>query len=96
MFKKKIEHICNNCKLYDPQKSLCKIVVLHEGERTNVPVSPHDPCFYESVDGWEGESFVADVKEVKFWVENKEGQKTDGDGIVKMEYPEGFFGEEEE
>jgi hypothetical protein len=29
---------------------------------------------------------------VKFWVEDKEGKKTSGEGTVKIEYPEGFFG----
>ena len=95
MKKKPIQHICNNCKLYDPQSETCRIVVLHEGERANIPVSAMDSCFYESIEGWSGESFIEDIKEVKFWVESPDGKKTDGDGIVKMEYPEGFLGEEE-
>jgi len=41
------------------------------------------------------ENFTDDIKEVKFWVENEQGEKTAGDGIVKMEYPEGFFGEKD-
>ena len=32
----------------------------------------------------------------RFWVENPEtGEPTDGKGIVKIEYPKGFFGPEE-
>lgn len=94
MKKKPILHTCGNCKLYDPQSETCRIVVLHEGARANLPVNAIDSCFYESINGWSGESFIEDVKEVKFWVENSEGKKTDGDGTVKMEYPEGFLGED--
>jgi hypothetical protein len=95
--KKPIKKICKNCKLFDPKSSSCSIVVLHEGQRLRLPVSAEDSCFFE------GEyfdptlkatqSFAEEIKEVKFWVENEKGDKIDGDGIVKMEYPEGFFGD---
>jgi hypothetical protein len=39
------------------------------------------------------ESFAKEIQQVRFWVENEEGKPTNGDGVVKMEYPEGFFGE---
>lgn len=100
MFKKKqIERKCKNCKLFDPQKEHCKIVVLFEGKRTNVPMEPEDDCLYET-EYFDPvlkviNTFSDDVKEVKFWVENESGEKTDGDGTVKIEYPEGFFGEED-
>jgi hypothetical protein len=35
-----------------------------------------------------------DVKQVRWWTEDEKGQKTDGNGVVKIEYPEGFFGSE--
>lgn len=90
--KKPIERICNNCKLYNPQEGHCSVVVLWEGRRAHIPVSPGDPCFYESLDvEVPGAGFVQDLKEVKFWVENQNGERTGGDGVVKMEYPEGFF-----
>jgi hypothetical protein len=93
--KRKIDKICNNCKLFDPASSTCSIVVLHEGERHRLPVLAEDPCFFEGeffdANTKAMESFVEDVKEVKFWVEDDEGQKTKGDGHVKIEYPEGFF-----
>ena len=90
MFNKKIEKICGNCKLYNPKNKSCSIVILFEGERKNLPVDPEDYCFYEDMDNEYG--FIEDVKEVKFWVENESGEKTDGDGVVKIEYPEdGFF-----
>ena len=92
---KHIEKICNNCKLFDPGTSTCSIVVLHEGERHRLPVLAEDPCFFEGeffdASSKAMENFVDDIKEVKFWVEDEKGEKTDGDGVVKIEYPKGFF-----
>lgn len=94
MFKKKeVERICGNCKLFNAQRGVCSIVILMNGERQHVPVDADDPCFFDDMPGT-GQGFIEDIKEVKFWVENEKGEKTDGDGIVKMEYPEGFFGED--
>ncbi len=94
---KKIEHICKNCKLYDPSKNECCVVILHEGERLKLPVEPNDTCFFEGecFDPTTAalESFAKEIQQVRFWVENEEGKPTNGDGVVKMEYPEGFFGE---
>lgn len=93
--KRQIERICKNCKLFDPKKSECAIVVLHEGRRHRLPVLAQDPCFFEEAyfdpKADFPEDFVEDIKEVKFWVENEKGEKTKGNGVVKMEYPEGFF-----
>ena len=95
MFKKKaVERVCGNCKLYNAQRGVCAIVILFNGERQHIPVDHDDPCFYDGMDTDQG--FIEDIKEVKFWVENEKGDKTDGEGTVKMEYPEGFFGEDEE
>jgi hypothetical protein len=95
--KKKIKRICNNCKLFDPASSTCSIVVLHEGERHRLPVLAEDSCFFEGEffdpSTKAMENFIDNVEEVKFWVENDEGEKINGDGTVKMEYPERFFGE---
>lgn len=62
-------------------------------------MEPDDDCLYET-EYFDPvlkviNTFSDDVKEVKFWVENESGEKTDGDGTVKIEYPEGFFGEED-
>jgi hypothetical protein len=80
MTNKAIEKICNNCKLYDPQEGICRVVVLMEGRKVYLPVDPHESCFF-------GDEFIEDVKEIKFWVENEKGEKIDGNGIVKIEYP---------
>lgn len=93
---KEIQRICKNCKLYDPSRGECSVVILHEGQRVKIPVDPQDECFYEGVyfdpTTKAMEDFSGDIQQVKFWVENDKGQKTDKNGVVKMEYPEGFFG----
>jgi hypothetical protein len=97
MGKKKIEPICNNCRLYDARQGICRVVILMEGKRLNIPVDAKDRCFFENeVEGTNGKFVPAeDIKEVRFWVENPiTGEKTNGNGIVKMEYPEGFFGKQ--
>lgn len=95
---KKIEKICGNCRLFDENKNECSIVILFEGERKKLPVSAEDFCFFEEEFfdpiSNQADKFSTEVKEVKFWVENDKGEKTNGSGTVKMEYPEGFFGKE--
>lgn len=97
--KKTIERVCKNCKLYDTKREVCSIIVLHEGKKLNVPMEPEDACLYETeyFDPTTKaiESFTDEIKEVKMWVENDKGEKTDGDGVVKIEYPDGFFGEKD-
>ena len=97
--RKPIEKICNNCKLYNAQKGECSVVILWEGERQHIPADPEDPCFFEGeyFDPMtkSNENFTDDIQEVKFWVEDEKGEKTDKDGTVKMEYPEGFFGDKD-
>lgn len=94
--KKNIKRICKNCRLFDPAKSECSVVVLFEGQRTKLPVLAEEACFFEEMyfdpTTKAMEDFAEDIQQVRFWVEDAEGQKTDGNGTVKMEYPEGFFG----
>lgn len=83
--KKPIEPICRNCRLYDGRTGTCKVTVLHEGRRYNLPVFPEDRCHMDELG--------IEVKEVRFWVEDPvTGEKTNKDGIVKVQYPEEFFG----
>lgn len=98
--KKKIEPKCKNCRLFNPKAKRCMVVILHEGEEYNLPVDETDDCFFENEfvaineDGDE-ESFKAEVQQARFWVEDPEtGEPTKGNGLVKIEYPEGFFGDE--
>lgn len=93
----KIEKICKNCKLFDPKNCVCHVVLIHEGRRVKIPVDGHDSCFYEGEyfdpTTKTMENFADEIQEVRFWVEDDKGQKTDKDGTVKIQYPEGFFGE---
>ncbi len=97
--KKPIERICGNCKLFQPNNRQCSVVILHQGTRLHIPVDPEDACFFEDphFDPITNDvtDFVDEIKEVKFWVEDETGQKTDKNGTVKIEYPEGFFGKDE-
>ena len=84
---KKIKKICGNCRLYESSEQRCKITVLHDGERYNMPVSPEDKCHMEELG--------IEIQQVRWWTEDAEtGEKTNNNGVVKMEYPKGFFGEE--
>jgi hypothetical protein len=96
MRKKYIEPICSNCRLFDPHNSICKVVILHEGQKINLPVEANDPCFFEQTyfdPSSQREENFNEIKQVRFWVEGKDGKKTDKNGVVKCEYPPGFFGE---
>ena len=86
--RKPLEQVCGNCLLYNPEKKECKVAVLVEGTEYHMPVSPKDKCHMEE--------FGIEIKQVRWWVEDESGKKIDGDGIVKIEYPEGFFGKEPE
>ncbi len=95
--KKHIERICANCKLFNPARNECSVVILWEGQRRRLPVDPQDPCFFEgqyfdpNLDAFE--DFAGEIQEVKMWVEDKEGNRVKGEGTVKIEYPEGFLGD---
>jgi len=99
MFKsRKVQPICKKCRLFDEKKGLCQVVILHEGQRIHLPVFPDDACFFENQftainEEGQTEHFKVGVEQVKFWVEDsKTGEKTNGNGVVKIEYPETFFG----
>lgn len=99
--KKTPEPVCGKCRLFNPSTKRCGVAILHEGVQHHLPVDADDECFFENSfvalheDG-ELEHWKAEVQQVKWWVENPEtGEKTDGDGQVRIEYPEGFFGEED-
>lgn len=94
---KNIEPICRNCRLFDSENSRCMIIILHEGEKVHLPVEANEKCFFEDAfvakESWKP---AEDIKEVKLWVEDpKTGEKSDK-GVVKIEYPEDFFGKPKE
>lgn len=92
--------ICGHCRLFNPKTKRCGVLVMFEGQKVNLPVDSNDECFFEQefkaidVDNRKVEKFKVDVQQVKIWVENpKTGEKCKK-GVVKIEYPEGFFGDE--
>lgn len=89
----KAKKICDNCQLYNPKKGECSVIVLHEGEKINIPVDPQDACFFES-EFVEKYKPIEDVKQVKIWVEDPDTGEKAKEGIVKIEYPSDFFGKE--
>ena len=84
--KKPVDKVCGNCLLYNGNKKECKVAILVEGKEMHLPVSPKDKCHMEELG--------IPVQQVRWWVEDENGNPTDKDGVVKMEYPIGFFGEE--
>lgn len=82
---KKPEPKCKNCLLYDRNKGVCKVAILVDGEQIHLPVFPEDDCHMDQLG--------IPVQQVRWWVEDrKTGKPTDGDGVVKIEYPNEFFG----
>lgn len=91
--------ICKKCLLFDKKNKRCKVVILYEGEKYNLPVEENDTCFFENEfvainEEGDKEKFKVNVEQIKFWVEDENGNKTEGRGTAKVEYPEGFFGPE--
>lgn len=83
---KKIEPLCKNCLLYDNARGQCKVAVLVEGKEYHLPVFPNDRCHMDDLG--------IEVHQVRWWVEDNDGEPTKGKGTVKIEYPDGFFGTE--
>lgn len=46
---KKIEPICKNCYLLDKEKMECKVAILINGEKYNMPVFPNDHCHMDEL-----------------------------------------------
>ena len=86
--KKKIEKICGNCLLYNQKKGECKVAVLIEGNEYHMPVFPKDKCHMEELG--------IEIQQVRWWVEDENGNSINGNGKVKVEYPENFFGNKKE
>ena len=88
---KKLQRVCKNCRLYNPAKNNCSVVIMHEGEKLHIPVDPDDPCFFEQQyfdPTTQAIENFNEIKEIRAWVEDPTGQKTDGDGVVKIEIPD--------
>ena len=84
---KKTEPYCKNCLLYNHDKRECKVAILIDGVEHHLPVSPNDRCHMDELG--------IEVQQVRWWTENNKGEITDGNGTVKIEYPQNFFGKED-
>jgi hypothetical protein len=85
---KKVEPICGNCLLYDHPRSQCKVAILVAGKEYHMPVFPQDHCHMDELG--------IPVQQIRWWVEDDKGKPTEGNGTVKIEYPDGFFGKKGE
>lgn len=82
---KNIKKICGTCRLFNKNTETCSVSILVEGKQYHMPVNPMDNCHMEELG--------IEINQVRWWVEDpKTGEPTDGNGVVKIEYPEGFFG----
>lgn len=81
----KKEPKCGNCLLFDRSEEVCKVAILINGNKFHMPVSPEDRCHMDELG--------IPVDQVRWWVEDpKTGEKTNENGVVKIEYPDNFFG----
>jgi len=83
---KKIEPICKNCLLYNHEKKECRAAILIDGKEYHIPVDMNDHCHMDELG--------IDVQQVRWWTEDNKGNIVNGNGTVKIEYPDGFFGKE--
>ena len=60
---KQIERICKNCRLFNPQKSECSVIIFVAGEKMRIPVDAADPCFFEENYFDPNENFAEHIKE---------------------------------
>lgn len=76
-----MEKICKNCLLFDKEKQICKVAILIEGKKYNLPVFPEDKCHLDEL--------KIPVEQVRWFEEENNNKK-----IVKIEYPERLLPEE--
>lgn len=84
MSDKKIKKTCGNCLLYNNEKKECKVSILINGEEFHMPVFINDKCHMDDLG--------IPVQQVRWFVEDEDGKPSEK-GIVKIEYPIDFFGE---
>jgi len=81
----KKEPRCGNCMLFRKDDETCGVAILVGGQKYNMPVDPTDNCHMDSLG--------IPVDQVRWWVEDPAtGEKTEKNGVVKIEYPDNFFG----
>ncbi len=83
-----IEPKCKNCLLFDRKRGQCKVAILINGNEYHMPVFPEDDCHMDALG--------IPVQQVRWWVEDPATGQPADKGVVKIEYPKGFFGEEKQ
>jgi hypothetical protein len=73
-----MEKKCKNCLLFDKEKNLCKVAILIEGKKFNLPVDLNDNCHMDELQ--------IPVEQIRWFEEDKDNKKT-----IKIEYPENLF-----
>jgi hypothetical protein len=94
-----MEAKCKNCRLFNRESSKCGVAILYEGKQIHLPVDSNDDCFFENQflaidEKGNVEKFKAEVQSVKWYCVDPKTNKPAENGVVKIEYPEGFFGKE--
>ncbi len=79
----KIEPKCKNCLLADREKNICKVAIIINDEKFNLPIFPDDNCHMDELG--------IPVQQVRWYVEDPITGEPAQNGIVKFEYPETFF-----
>jgi hypothetical protein len=59
------KEICNNCLLYDREKSTCKVKIIYEGKLMELPVLPGDSCFWKEND--------LEINQIRSWSDGRNG-----------------------
>ena len=83
-FKEMKEPKCKNCLLYNRVKSECKVAILIDREEIHLPVLPDDNCHMDELG--------IPIEQVRWYVEDPKTGEPATKGVVKIEYPEDFFG----
>ena len=65
--KKKIKHICQNCKLYNPEEGVCSVTIVLEGEKYEITTEPKDSCH------WEKHGLLNEVRQMRIWSDGRDG-----------------------
>ena len=77
------EKKCNSCLCYDRETGFCQVNILINDKKLKLPVFPDDSCHYISLG--------VSVEQIRLWEEEKQN----GEKVVKIEYPVGFFGSDD-
>lgn len=91
-FKNKKEKIikCGECALFNRDKGICRVNIIINKEKVNIPCSEDDVCFFLE-EANKDLGLIDEIQQVRIWEEDPEDPS--GKKIVKIEYPENFFGD---